>query len=106
MTPFVVTSAYPDADDRHVPWWWAENRADLRLREEKILEQREVFKLETVDHGQVVAYEGDCPVETAKSGILRVGRHSKYGFGELRVQPVNPRSKQHRNSEQKTTPTE
>jgi len=34
---------------------------------------------------QVLAYKGDRPVETAKSGILRVGSHSKYGFGELRV---------------------
>ncbi|WP_435346016.1 hypothetical protein [Haloarchaeobius sp. HRN-SO-5] len=51
-------------------------------------ERSQVFtehKLQTVDHGQVVTYEVDRQVETAKSGILRVGSHSKYGFGELRV---------------------
>jgi len=105
VTPFVLESEYPNAHDQNVLWWWKEDRRDLREREEKVLEQREVYTLQTVDHGQVVAYDGDCPVETAKSGILRVGSHSKYGFGELRVQPVNPRSKQHRNSEQKTNPT-
>lgn len=70
-----------------------------------MLEQREVYKLQTVDHGQVIAYEGDRPVETAKSGILRVGSHSKYGFGELRVKPVEPRPNQCQNSEEKTKVT-
>jgi hypothetical protein len=88
VTPFVVETEYPDADDRSVPWWWAESREDLRLREEKLLEQREVFNLKTVDHGQVVKYLGDRPVETAKNGIQRVGSHSRYGFGELRLKPL------------------
>ncbi len=68
-------------------------------------EQREVYKLQAVDHGQVVAYEGDRPVETAKSGILRVGSHSKYGFGELRVKPVEPRSEQWQKPDEKTKVT-
>jgi hypothetical protein len=102
VTPFVLESEYPNAPDQDVPWWWKEDRRDLRERGEKVLEQREVYKLQTVDHGQVVAYEGDRPVETAKSGILRVGSHSKYGFGELRVKPVEPRSDQCQNSEEKT----
>ena len=88
VTPFVVETEYPDADDRSIPWWWAENRDELRLREEKILEQREVFRLETVDHGQVVKYLGNRPVETAKNGLCRVGSHSRYGFGELRLKPL------------------
>ena len=88
MTPFVLESAYPKAADQDIPWWWMESRRDLREREEKILEQREVYRLQTVDHGQVVTYEGDSPVETGKNGVLRVGSHSKYGFGELRVRPV------------------
>lgn len=88
MTPFVTESEYPDADDLPVPWWWAEDRDELRFREEKILEQREVYRLQTVDHGQVVKYLGDRPVETAKNGLMRVGSHSRYGFGELRVKPV------------------
>ncbi|MEF8821631.1 MAG: hypothetical protein V5A52_05090 [Halovenus sp.] len=102
VTPFVLESEYPNAHDQDVPWWWKEDRRDLREREEKVLEQREVYKLQTVDHGQVVAYEGDRPVETAKNGILRVGSHSKYGFGELRVTPVEPRPEQCQNSEEKT----
>ncbi|MWG36600.1 hypothetical protein [Halomarina oriensis] len=105
VTPFVLESEYPNAHDQDVPWWWKEDRRDLREREEKVLEQREVYKLQTVDHGQVVAYEGDRPVETAKSGILRVGSHSKYGFGELRVKPVEPRPDQCQNSEEKTKVT-
>lgn len=92
VTPFVLESEYPNAHDRDVPWWWDTGRTALRQREEKVLEQGEVYRLQTVDHGQVVAYEGDRPVETAKSGISRVGTHSKYGFGELRVKPVEPRS--------------
>ncbi|QLH83018.1 hypothetical protein [Halosimplex pelagicum] len=101
VTPFVLESEYPNAHDQDVPWWWKEDRRDLREREEKVLEQREVYKLQTVDHGQVVAYEGDRPVETAKSGLLRVGSHSKYGFGELRVKPVEPRSNQCQKSEER-----
>ncbi len=102
VTPFVLESEYPNAHDHNVPWWWKEDRRNLREREEKVLEQREVYTLQTVDHGQVVAYDGDRPVETAKSGILRVGSHSKYGLGELRVKPVEPRSDQCLKSEEKT----
>lgn len=89
VTPFVVESEYSETNDTTVPWWWGENQEDLRFREEKILEQREVFHLNTVDHGQVVKYIGDRPVETAKNGLLRVGSHSRYGFGELRIKPLD-----------------
>ena len=88
VSPFVLESEYPGADDTDVPWWWEEDRHDLREREEKVLEQREVYRLQTIDHGQVVKYEGDRPVETAKNAIRRVGSHSRYGFGELRVIPI------------------
>jgi len=88
VTPFVLESEYPEASDQQVPWWWAENRDDLRVREEKILEQGAVYGLQTVDHGQVVKYLGDRPVETARNGLLRIGSHSRYGFGELRVKPL------------------
>jgi len=94
ITPFVLESEYPTAADEDVPWWWRETRHELREREEQILEQREVYMLQTIDHGQVVTYEGDRPIETAKRGIRRVGSHSKYGFGELRVKPVEPRTDQ------------
>ena len=95
VTPFVLESEYPGANDRGIPWWWSVDEADhLRMRTEKVVEDREPFDLRTVDHGQVVGYEGDRPVETARNGILRVGSHSKYGFGELRVKPVEPRDEE------------
>ncbi|WP_254532786.1 hypothetical protein [Natrinema gelatinilyticum] len=92
VTPFVLESEYPNAHDQAVPWWWQADRTELRERQEQVLEQREVYTLQTIDHGQVVTYEGDRPVETAKSGVLRVGSHSKYGFGELRMKPTTPQS--------------
>ena len=98
VTPFVLKSEYPETNNCTIPRWWAENRDDLRLRQEKILEQREVFRLETVDHGQVVKYLGDRPVETAKNALQRVGSHSRYGFGELRLKPLGG---QYQNSEMK-----
>lgn len=92
VTPFVLKSEYPNAHDRDVLWWWDGDHVALRQREEKMLEQGDVYRLQTVDHGQVAVYEGDRPVEPVKSGISRIGTHSKYGFGELRVKPVEPRS--------------
>ena len=88
ITPFVLASEYPNTNDQSVPWWWAESRHDIRFRQEKILHQREVFRLKTVDHGQVVEYVGDRPFETARNGLTRIGSHSRFGFGELRVKPV------------------
>jgi hypothetical protein len=88
VTPFVLESEYPNAHNQEVPWWWDADRGDLREREKKLFGRGNVYRLQTVDHGQVVAYLGDRPVETAKRGIFRVGTHSKYGLGELRVKPV------------------
>ena len=91
VTPFVLRSEYPKANNVDVPWWWSvDDEAQLRHRLEKVIEGGDVYELETVDHGVVVGYDGDRPVETAKSGLTRVGSHSKYGFGELRVTPVVP----------------
>ena len=91
VTPFVLETEYPGANDCDIPWWWsADDTECLRMRTEKIVEDRNAFDLRTVDHGQVVSYEWDRPVETARNGILRFGSHSKYGFGELRVKPVEP----------------
>ena len=98
VSPFVLSSEYPTADDRNVPWWWQEGRDELREREEMLIEQCEGYRLRTVDHGQVVGYEGDRPIETAMSGLRRVGTHSKYGFGEFRVIPVPPQSERQANS--------
>ncbi len=92
VTPFVLRSEYPAANNVDVPWWWSVDDEDqLRHRLEKAVEGGDVYELETVDHGVVVGYEGNRPVETAKNGITRVGNHSKYGFGELRVKPVPKR---------------
>jgi len=84
----VLESAYPNAHGQDVPWWWREDRVDLREREEQFLAQGVAYRLQTIDHGQMVRYAGDQPVKTAKNGIRRIGTHSKYGFGELRVKPV------------------
>lgn len=92
VTPFVLESTYPGTPDRDVPWWWAESRDALRLREEKILENGDVYDLVVVDHGQCVHYTGDRPIETAKNGLTRVGTHSRYGFGELRLRPHDART--------------
>lgn len=87
-TPYVLESEHAHADDNPVPWWWDCNDERLRNRTESIVEQRERYALETADHGQVVGYDGDRAIETAKNGIERLGSHSKYGFGELRVKPL------------------
>ena len=86
VTPFVLRSTYPEAACKSIPWWWSD-ASNLRTRKEKILEQREVYRLDTVDHGQLVGYDGDDPIATARKGVTRVGTHSKYGFGEIQVMP-------------------
>ena len=88
VTPFVLHSEHPNADEQSVPWWWDSSRECLRERKEKILEGGDVYDLQTIDHGQRVTYTGTSPVETAKNGLLRVGSHAKCGFGELRLRPV------------------
>ncbi len=98
VAPFVLKSEYPRATDQEVPWWWTEERGVLREREEKLVEQREEYRLQTIDHGQVVTYEGDEPVTTAKKGVFRVGNHSKCGFGELRVIPLDSHTAEYRRS--------
>jgi len=87
LTPYVTESEHPKTEHHDVPWWW-EHETPLRRREEKIVEQREGYDVTVIDHGQVVGYGGSEPIETAKSGLLGVGTHSKYGFGELRVKPL------------------
>ena len=89
VSPYVTVSEYPGADDQPVPWWWTPRPGGLRRREERLVENGDVYELETIDHGQVVGYGGPSPVETAKSGVLRVGTHSRYGFGEFRLRPVS-----------------
>ena len=89
VSPYVLDTTYPGADDRSVPWWWNASRESLRQREENLLAGDEVHRLRTIDHGQVFAYAGDRPIETARNGIRRVGTHAKYGFGEFRVRPID-----------------
>lgn len=88
ITPFVLRSEYPGADDDNVPWWWRIDETGLRRRIEKIVERRESYRLETIDQGQIVRYDGEMPVKTAKNGIVRIGTHRKYGFGEFRMIPI------------------
>lgn len=89
VSPYVTASEYPGADDQSEPWWWTPRPGGLRRREERLVEDGEVYELQTIDHGQVVGYGGPDPVGTAKSGVLRVGTHSRYGFGEFRLRPVS-----------------
>lgn len=109
-SPYVLQSEYPGAENQRIPWWWDVDTEDrppvttptdspypsisdleshgLRLREERLVADGEQYSLETVDHGQLVGYAGDAPVQTAKNGIRRVGTHAKFGFGEFRVVPI------------------
>ncbi|WP_254863090.1 hypothetical protein [Halovivax gelatinilyticus] len=88
VSPFVLASEFPGADGQSVPWWWGVERDGLREREERLVQGEDVFSLRTVDHGQVVWYAGDDPVGTARNGVVRVGTHSRFGFGEFRVRPA------------------
>lgn len=87
ITPYVLATEHPDADDQSVPWWW-EGSGDLRRRATRLVDGAETYTLDTVDHGQVVSYTGHDPVATARNGVTRVGTHSRFGFGELSVRPA------------------
>lgn len=89
VTPYVLRSEYPATTDVDVPWWWhVDGDRQLRHREERIVEGNDIYRCETIDHGQVVGYAGERAIETAANAITRIGLHSKYGFGELRLKPV------------------
>ena len=87
LSPYVLRTPHPDADDQSVPWWW-DSPHELRRRQEQLIVGEDVFELETVDHGQRVRFTGCDPVSTARNGVLRVGSHSKFGFGEFRLRPT------------------
>lgn len=88
LSPYVLASEHPNADDQSVPWWWTSDRR-LRRRTTRLVDGDDSHELTTVDHGQVVTYSGDQPVVTAKNAVRRVGTHSKFGFGELRLRPTD-----------------
>jgi hypothetical protein len=88
LSPYVTASAYPGADSQSVPWWW-DVRGDLRRRATRLVKGDDSYPVETIDHGQVVQYTGDDPIRTAINGVLRVGTHAKYGFGEFRLRPAD-----------------
>jgi len=87
LSPYVLRSHHPSGDNQSVPWWW-EPPHELRRRTEQLVVGNDTYQLTTVDHGQLVEYAGDDPVSTAKNGLLRVGTHAKYGFGEFRLRPA------------------
>jgi hypothetical protein len=110
VSPYVLASECPGVDDQSVPWWWdaemessmveaesvsgtgaTDGRRDdgLRRRETRLVDGGDAYRVQTVDHGQVVGYAGSDPVTTARNGVLRVGTHAKYGFGEFRVRPAD-----------------
>jgi len=95
VTPYVLDTEAPNGDAQDIPWWWRvdtdgtppDSMNGLRRRETRLVDRAESYSVTTVDHGQVVQYAGDDPVKTARNGVLRVGTHSRLGFGELRVRP-------------------
>ena len=96
VSPYVLESTFPGADDQSVPWWWDVDESavsipasgdGLRRRETRLAVDGDTHSLSVVDHGQVVEYAGGDVVGTAINGVLRVGSHAKYGFGELRLRP-------------------
>lgn len=92
VSPYVLGSESPHGDAQRVPWWWdvpSDLTGGLRHRTGRLVDGDDTYELELVDHGQVVNYAGDRPVETAVNGVLRVGTHSRYGFGEFRLRPAN-----------------
>ena len=89
VTPFVLSTEYPGADDQDVPWWWGDTGSELRRRETRLVHDGDVYVVDTIDHGQVVPYTGSNLVQTAFNGVLRVGTHSRFGFGEIRVRPAS-----------------
>jgi hypothetical protein len=88
VSPYVLSTEFPGADDQKVPWWWDVPEARVRQRETQLVDGDKKYVLGVVDHGQCVEYTGSDPVGTAVNGVLRVGSHAKYGFGELRVRPA------------------
>jgi hypothetical protein len=96
LSPYVLETEHPSGDAQAVPWWWRVETDDLnpasgglRRRETRFVDGDATYAVRTVDHGQVVRYAGDDPVETARNGLLRVGTHSRFGFGEFRIRPAS-----------------
>lgn len=89
LTPYVLRTEHPGADDQSVPWWWGVPDGGLRRRETRLVDGAETYTLATVDHGQTLTYTGSDPLATARHGVTRVGTHSRFGFGELRVRPAS-----------------
>nr|WP_231990874.1 hypothetical protein [Natronobacterium gregoryi] len=88
VTPYVLETEHPCGDDQSIPWWWGvDDESELRCREARFVDGDETYAVTVVDHGQLVPYAGPDPVGTAVNGVSRVGTHSKFGFGELRVWP-------------------
>jgi len=89
LAPYVLQSECPGADSQSVPWWWTPRPDGVRRRETRLVTGGDAFGVRTVDHGQVVEYDGSDPVATAKNGVTRVGTHSRFGFGEFRLRPAS-----------------
>jgi len=86
VTPYVLETEHPCGDSQSIPWWWGtDNESELRCRETRFVDGDETYTVTVVDHGQLVPYSGPNPVRTAVNGVSRVGTHSRFGFGELRV---------------------
>lgn len=87
VSPYVLWTEAPNGDPQSVPGWWGTD-GQLRRRTEQLVSDATIYTVETIDHGQVVRYTGDSPVETGQNGVCRIGTHSKFGFGEFRLRPI------------------
>jgi len=76
LSPYVLQSDSPGADSQSVPWWWESDGEFRRRTGRLVVAGDECHELAMIDHGQVVGYAGDRPVETAINGIQRVGTRS------------------------------
>jgi hypothetical protein len=96
----ITESEFPGAEHQAVPWWWDTSEFEsapgnyakatgMRSRVTRLAHGGESYRVRVVDHGQRVGFAGDAErvVETARNGVTRIGTHSRFGFGELRVRP-------------------
>lgn len=59
VTPFVLRSECPVANNVDIPWWDVDGENQLRRRPEKVVGDADVYELDTVDRSVVVGYDGD-----------------------------------------------
>lgn len=69
LSPYVLRTQQPDADDQSVLWWW-ELPHELRQRTEQLVVGENVYRVDTIDHGQRVGFAGDDPFRRRKTAFF------------------------------------